>query len=339
MLKYISKFPESIIKIDESDFEKAAMAIFEYQFKNNLIYNQYCMSLGKTPDYVSSIESIPFLPIEFYKNHEVKSGVWKAEKIFESSGTTGGNTSSNQIKKLKDYFEISGSAFKLFYGNPSDYVILALVPSYVEQGNSSLISMIDHFLSFNPNSESGYFLYNHDELIALLIDLKEKGEKKVILMGVTYALLDLAEKVNMEFPDLIIMETGGMKGRRKELTRVEIHEALNLAFGTSTIHSEYGMTEMMSQAYSLGKGLFRTPPWVRVFTREINDPLSLEKQGALGVINWIDLGNLNTCSFIATSDLGRAYEDGSFEVLGRMDNSDIRGCNLMVVDDTDTVTD
>lgn len=237
--------------------------------------------------------------------------------------------SSHPVKFLNIYEESFMKGFSHFYGSPKDYTLLALLPSYLEREGSSLIYMIDELIKKTENPDSGYYLYNHQELFKMLQKL-QKEQKKVIMIGVTYALLDFIEAYSINFPELIVMETGGMKGKRKEIIRDELHQILCKGFGVETIHSEYGMTELLSQGYSLGNGIFQCPPWMQVSTREVNDPLSTGKVGSVGGINIIDLANVFSCSFIATQDLGKVYDDGSFEISGRFDNSDIRGCNLLV---------
>jgi hypothetical protein len=249
--------------------------------------------------------------------------------VFTSSGTTGMITSSHSVADVSWYVESFRKAFKLFYGDIKNYTVLALLPSYLEREGSSLIYMAQDMITESANADSGFLLYNHQELYNNLIKQKVAG-KPTLLIGVTFALLDFVEQYQIEFPQLIVMETGGMKGRRKEMIREELHSTLCTGFGVSVIHSEYGMTELLSQAYSKGNGIFNCPPWMKVITRDTNDPFTLIEAGKTGGVNIIDLANINSCSFIATQDLGKVYEDGSFEVLGRFDNSDIRGCNLLI---------
>jgi hypothetical protein len=313
----------------EQLFEETCLAVFRHQARNCKVYNEYINHLGIKPDRITAWKDIPYLPIGFFKTHNVVSTTENPEIIFSSSGTTGMVQSKHIVADLELYKQSFTLAFQKFYGEVSDLCLLALLPSYQERDGSSLIFMVDDLMKHTDDMESGYFLYNHDELFKTLTNLKTAG-KKVVLMGVTYALLDFIEGYRIEFADLIVMETGGMKGRRREMVREELHGKLKAGFGVPTIHSEYGMTELLSQAYSLGNGIFNSPPWLRITLRDTNDPLTMIESGKTGGINVIDLANLHSCSFIATQDLGRTYEDGTFEVLGRFDNSDIRGCNLLV---------
>ncbi len=305
------------------------LEIFRYQAAENEVYKRFVEALGLQPSAVQRVNDIPFLPVQLFKSHTIVSGDFIPEVTFSSSGTTGMEHSFHHVRYKEIYEQSYRRGFEYFYGNPEDYVILALLPSYQERNGSSLIYMVDDLINLSANADSGYFLYNHDDLYALLQRLQEK-QKKVLLIGVTYALLDFTERYQLNFPNLIVMETGGMKGKRKEMIREELHQQLCKGFGVQQIHSEYGMTELLSQAYSQGNGTFACPPWMRVLIREVNDPLSLVKGDRIGGINIIDMANLHSCSFIATQDLGKIKSDGSFEVSGRFDNSDIRGCNLLV---------
>ena len=321
---------ETLFSLSEADFNTKAIQVFNYQIISNDIYAQFAKSLGVKPAEVSSFHQIPFLPIEFFKNHNVVCGAISGnETSFTSSGTTGTIQSRHIVKKLSLYEESFRKGFDFFYGDVKQYTILALLPSYLEREGSSLIYMVDALIRESENPLSGYFLYNHGDLYETLNRLKA-DQKKVILIGVTYALLDFIEQYTIDFPELIVMETGGMKGKRKEMIREDLHKQLTRGFGVPGVHSEYGMTELLSQAYSKGEGLFKCPPWMKILIRDINDPLSLLETGKTGGLNIIDLANNESCSFIATQDLGRVYNDGSFEVAGRFDNSDIRGCNLLV---------
>ncbi|WP_407430337.1 acyl transferase [Arcticibacter sp.] len=317
------------LNYSEENFNNRAIDVFRFQVTHNPVYASFVKGLRKDPELVTHISDIPYMPVEFFKNHRIICGTDSPAKTFSSSGTTGMVQSKHEVLDLSVYEESFRKAFELFYGDVRDLVILALLPSYLERDGSSLIYMVEDLIQRTGNPKSGYFLYNHDELFQTLLKLRDAGSK-VILIGVTYALLDFVEHYTLDFPDLIVMETGGMKGKRREMIREELHEQLCEGFGVDAIHSEYGMTELLSQAYSSGRGLFRCPPWMRINIRDINDPLSLLSAGATGGINVIDLGNVYSCSFIATQDLGRKYEDGSFEIIGRFDNSDIRGCNLLV---------
>ena len=306
-----------------------AMKIFRYQYEHNEVYQKYCALVKKTPSNVKHITEIPFLPIEFFKSKKIVSNLSKEQAIFTSSGTTGQITSKHYVTDLGFYEYSFRNAFSKFYGNIEDYAILALLPSYLEREGSSLIYMIKDLIEGSNHVDSGFYLNNYEELVNKLRDLENEGQN-VLLIGVTYALLDLIENFEFNLNNTIVMETGGMKGRRKEMIREELHSLLKKGFGVNEIHSEYGMTELLSQAYSLGNGIFECPPWMDVLIRETEDPFTLVTTGKTGGINVIDLANFNSCSFIQTQDLGRKFDNFSFEVLGRFDNSDIRGCNLMV---------
>ncbi|HLF50735.1 acyl transferase [Flavobacterium sp.] len=315
---------------NQKQFEKIALKVFRFQYDNNFVYNEFCNYLNINKQEVKSLEQIPFLPIQFFKSHQVVSNENPIEVTFTSSGTTGMITSKHLVTDVTLYEESYRSGFSQFYGNIEDYVILALLPSYLEREGSSLIYMVEDLIRMSNNPDSGFYLHNHAELIEKLITLDNAGQN-VVLIGVTYALLDLIEKRSFKLQNTIIMETGGMKGKRKEMIREELHEQLCKGFGVSAIHSEYGMTELLSQAYSLGNGVFECPSWMQILVRDTEDALSYIDNGKTGGINVIDLANINSCSFIATQDLGKKYPNNSFEVLGRFDNSDIRGCNLMIL--------
>ena len=323
--------PTDIFTISsQKQFEKIALKVFRHQYENNKVYNNFCKLLNTEAGRVKSIQQIPFLPIQFFKSHEVVSNNDPVQATFSSSGTTGMITSKHLVTNVSIYEESYRKGFADFYGNIEDYVVLALLPSYLERDGSSLIYMVEDLIKLSNHPESGFYLHNHDELIKNLIALDNAGQN-VILIGVTYALLDLIEKQKFQLKNTIIMETGGMKGKRKEMIREELHEQLCSGFGVTAIHSEYGMTELLSQAYSLGEGIFECPSWIQILLRDTEDALSYVGTGKTGGINVIDLANINSCSFIATQDLGKKYANNSFEVLGRFDNSDIRGCNLMVL--------
>lgn len=311
------------------EFEEACLAVFQHQVKHCQVYRAYISHLRIAPDKIQHSTQIPFLPISFFKTHEVLSSANPPELIFSSSGTTGSTQSKHLVTAVNVYEQSFNTAFEQFYGKIADTCLLALLPSYLERDGSSLIYMVDALLKQSAHPDSGYFLHNHDELFHTLKRL-QASKQKTILIGVTYALLDFIEVHKLAFPELIVMETGGMKGKRKEMVREELHELLQEGFGVEDIHSEYGMTELLSQAYSSGAGIFDCPPWMKIYLRDTNDPLSLAPTNRTGGINVIDLANVNSCAFIATQDLGRLYSNGSFEVLGRFDNADIRGCNLMV---------
>lgn len=321
---------EQIFSINnEATFNEVTLAIFKHQAHNCTVYKNYISHLKKDFSAVKSYKEIPFLPISFFKSHQVLSTADEPEVVFSSSGTTGQITSKHLVSDVKIYEESYMKAFQQFYGNPKDLCILALLPSYLEREGSSLIYMVDDLLKQSKHPQSGYFLHDVAQLYSTLLALAA-AKQKTILIGVTYALLDFAAQFQIDFPELIVMETGGMKGKRKEMVREELHETLYAGFGVKNIHSEYGMTELLSQGYSYGQGIFNCPPWMKILLRDTSDPLSLLHGNQSGGINVIDLANINSCSFIATQDLGKVYEDGSFKVLGRFDNADIRGCNLLV---------
>jgi phenylacetate-coenzyme A ligase PaaK-like adenylate-forming protein len=325
------KFEELRKKIFEiksdNQLNEIALEIFHFQYDNNPVYHQYVDLNNIRIEDMDHYKKIPFLPIELFKSHKINSGNFEPEKVFSSSGTTGISTSKHNITNLGLYEKSFLACFELFYGKPDQYLILALLPSYLERENSSLVFMVEKIISLSNNSGSGFYLDNYDDLAK---KISNPPGRKILLIGVTFALLDLAEKFNLNLKNGIVMETGGMKGRRKEIVREELHRMLSSKFHSDKIHSEYGMTELLSQAYSNGDGIFRTPPWMKILIRDTNDPKSLLGDYKSGGINIIDLANLYSCSFIATQDLGKTYPDGSFEVLGRFDNSDIRGCNLMI---------
>ena len=312
----------------EQEFNALALEIFNFQFLHNSTYNEFCKHLKINPLSVKKIQDIPFLPVEFFKTHAIKTGDFNAQKIFLSSGTTGMTQSEHLVKDLSLYEASYKNAFKQFYGSIKDYCVLGLLPSYLEREGSSLIYMVNDLIKESKHSDSGFFLDNHQDLVDILAKNIIKNQK-TILFGVSFALLDLAESYQIDLSDVIIMETGGMKGRRKELTRKELHGIYKESFKVSEIHSEYGMTELLSQAYSKGNGVFKTPNWMKILIRDVNDPFNFLENNKTGGINVIDLANINSCSFIATQDLGRCAAE-EFEVLGRFDNSDLRGCNLLI---------
>ncbi|QQS95421.1 LuxE/PaaK family acyltransferase [Sphingobacterium spiritivorum] len=316
------------IQCDEQ-FNDNCLSIFRYQYDHCQTYKQYVDYLHIDTKDISHYTQIPFLPIELFKSQEIITSGSVPQVTFSSSGTTGMITSKHLVADAKLYESSFRKAFKQFYGDVRDIAVLALLPSYLERSGSSLIYMVDDLIKSSEQPESGYFLYNHADLFTALQRLKQKNTK-TILFGVTYALLDFVETYEIDFPKLIIMETGGMKGKRKEMIREEVHDLLREGFNVPAIHSEYGMTELLSQGYSYGKGIFQHPNWMKILIRDTNDPLTLIENSRTGAINVIDLANIYSCSFIATQDLGKIYPDGSFEVLGRFDQSDIRGCNLLV---------
>ena len=322
---------EEIFQINsKKEFEKITLKVFRYQYDHNLVYQQFCNLLHKDKSNVKTLTEIPFLPIQFFKSHRVLSSTSSVQQTFTSSGTTGMITSQHLVTDTSWYEESYQKAFAQFYGDIEGYVVLALLPSYLERQGSSLIYMVSDLIERSNHIESGFYLHNYEALAAKLIELDSSGQN-VILIGVTYALLDIIEVQKFELKNTIIMETGGMKGKRKEMIREELHQLLCQGFGVSNIHSEYGMTELLSQAYSLGNGVFECPNWMHILIRDTEKAQSYVKTSKTGGINVIDLANYNSCSFIATQDLGKKYPNNSFEVLGRFDHSDIRGCNLMVI--------
>ena len=328
-----SNFIEGLFRIqDPSEFERMALELFCHQAEHNKVYATYLDMLKIQVESIHELDDIPFLPIEFFKSHQVVTGAWKSEVVFHSSGTSSDVVSKHQIKELSVYRNSFISGFRVAYGAPEGYIILCLLPNYADNPNSSLIYMADELIKLSGQELSGYYL-NQDDDLHKALKAGLKSDKKVLLLGVSYALLDLAER--RDLPDMekvIVMETGGMKGNRKEMVKEELHRALKSGFGVSEIHSEYGMSELLSQAYSKGDGIFTCPPWMRVAARDVNDPLKQIGLGRSGGLNIIDLANVHSCAFIATQDLGKVYADGSFELLGRYDHSDIRGCNLLLAE-------
>lgn len=316
-------------EINTQNFEQYALSVFRYQYEHCSVYHDFVSAIGRKPEVVQSLKAIPFLPISFFKTHTVVSGNFIPEVIFESSGTTSTQNSKHLVKDARLYRESFLLAFEQFYGNPQDYVFLCLLPSYLERGNSSLVYMADELIRKSGRFESGFYLNEWEQLAQILQQLKQK-QQKVMLLGVTFALLDFAEHYPMDLSGIMVMETGGMKGRREEWTREQVHLFLKEKWNLSNIHSEYGMTELLSQAYSKGDGVFQAASTMKVFVRDENDPFEIKTSGS-GCINIIDLANIHSCSFIATDDISKLAADGSFEVLGRLDNSALRGCSLMVV--------
>lgn len=325
----MSKLKEKIFNITSSaEFNDLALEIFHYQYTNNFLYKKFVDLLKTDIHKIKHHSEIPFLPIDFFKSHKIITGNTDPEIIFQSSGTGLSGRSKHFVTDVNLYKKIFIKSFEYFYEDVRQYQIFALLPSYIEREGSSLIFMINDLISKSQN-QGGFFLDNIDQLIHNLQNTVT-NDKKVLLFGVSYALLELAENLQWRVPEMIVMETGGMKGRRKEIVRKELHSVLCKSFDVEKIHSEYGMTELLSQAYSKGNGTFHCPPWMKVLIRDVNDPVTIVKQGKTGGINVIDLANINSCSFIATQDLGKLNEDNSFEVLGRFDYSDIRGCNLLI---------
>jgi phenylacetate-coenzyme A ligase PaaK-like adenylate-forming protein len=321
----------------KESFESMAIKIFNHQYELNHVYRNYCDSLGIRRDRVTTLASIPFLPIQSFKTREIKTQDFTPEIIFESSGTTGQISSKHFVKDIALYEQSFLNGFLHFYGEAHSYCILGLLPSYLERTNSSLVYMTDTLIKKSGHFKSGFYLYEHEKLFNTLVE-NEKNQQPTLLLGVTYALLDFAEKFPMKLKHTIIMETGGMKGRREEINRIDLHKTLKQQLGVMQIHSEYGMTEMMSQAYAKKDGIFNCPPWMKVLIRELDDPLTCInpennlKESNIGAVNIIDLANINSCCFIATEDMGKCYGDGSFEILGRVENSDLRGCGLMITE-------
>jgi len=314
---------------NQESFSGTTLQIFNYQSENNPVYKTFIYNLGKDRLRINSIRDIPFLPVEFFRTQTIITGKLQPEVVFESSSTTGISPAHHFVSDVQIYETSFLSTFRIFYGEPADYLIAAILPSYTERGNSSLVYMMNSLIKQSMNSLSGFYRDNIKDLIENL-RLAKCTRQKTMLLGVSFALLDLAENFSPDLSDTIVMETGGMKGRRKELTREELHAILKLKLNVKVVHSEYGMTELLSQAYSKGEGVFYCPPWMKILIRDPQDPLSIiDEPGRTGGINIIDLANINSCSFIATGDLGRLHDDGGFEVLGRFDNSDIRGCNLL----------
>ena len=334
-----SEWHDKIFSVKENSFRQLALDIFHFQYEANPVYNSYVNALGKTLSAVDEIEKIPFLPISFFKTDEIKTGKFNADVIFKSSGTTQTINSRHHVKDVSIYIQSFTKAFEKVYGDLKEWCILGLLPSYLEKGDSSLVYMVDNFIKQSQHAQGGFYLYDLNKVKQTLLSL-ERSNQKTLLIGVTYALLDFAEKFPTDLKNTIIMETGGMKGRREELTRMEVHDLLRTAFGVTEIHSEYGMTELLSQAYAKKEGRFQCPPWMKVLIRDDEDPLAVyssqsaagdRNETLTGAINIIDLANVYSCAFIATDDVGKLYADKSFEVLGRMDGSDLRGCSLLSV--------
>jgi len=326
----LKKLQHQIFLIEnEEQFNSVALDVFHFQYENNQVYRDFCDAPGIKPSNLGHYSQIPFLPVEFFKKHKVISFTEAPALVFSSSGTTGMQTSRHFVKEPDIYRQSFVNAFRLFWGDPEDYHILALLPGYMEREGSSLIFMVNELIQMSQSHHSGFYLDELDKLRTKIINLRD-DERKILLLGVSFALLDMAEIFTIEHPRLMIMETGGMKGRRKELIREELHEILKNAFSVETIYSEYGMTELLSQAYSKGDGIFATPPWMKILIRDMNDPLTILESGKSGGISVIDLANVYSCSFIATQDLGKYVSSSHFQILGRFDNSDIRGCNLLV---------
>lgn len=328
-MSFLQRFLSQLPHVNEGNFDDIALSLFQYQSLQNATYRTYIEILGLQSSKITSIDQIPFLPIEFFKSHTILIDHLPVELEFTSSGTTGAITSRHPVTDLSFYLKNAQNIFERYFGAVDNYHFFALLPSYLERQGSSLIAMMDYFIRESKSPYSGFYLYNHQDLVNHM-QLAQGSGRKVILWGVTYALLDLAEGYDLDLKDAIVIETGGMKGRRKEMIREELHELLCSRFKVSQIGSEYGMTELLSQAYSHGNGVYQSPPWMKILIRDINDPFQMLKNGKTGGINVIDLANAHSCAFIETQDLGKWGQGGYFEVLGRIDNSDLRGCNLLV---------
>lgn len=327
----ICELQDKVFTSSPTAFGQLALDVFRFQYRDNNVYRAFADNIGVDAGSVKSIDSIPFMPVSFFKHHEVATGSFVPETVFESSGTTQTGNSRHLVKSLPLYRDSFVKGFELFYGSPSNWCIVGLLPSYLERENSSLVYMVNELVNMSKHANSGFYLYEHAELAKVITENEQSGQL-TLLIGVTFALLDFAEQFSFPLRHTVIMETGGMKGRRKEITRKEVHEILQTAWNLDAIHSEYGMSELLSQAYSAGNGIFKCPPWMKIVMREEDDPLSVKpaSQNAVnGLINVIDLANIYSCSFIATDDIGKLYPDGSFEVIGRMDGSDVRGCSLL----------
>ena len=326
--------PDKIFAANDDQFISLALEIFQFQHQFNPVYRQYCDLLKIAPLQIDRIDKIPFLPIRFYKTHQVVTTDFEAEVTFESSGTSQTVNSRHFVKDKEIYSRSYNETFRQFYGDPSQWCIIALLPSYLERKNSSLVMMADALIQQSGHPNSGFYLNEWQQLDNTLQEL-EARQQKTLLLGVTFALLDFAEQFPRPLKHTTVMETGGMKGRRKEMTRAQVHEVLCRQFCLEKIHSEYGMTELLSQAYSYGDGIFNCPPWMKILLREEDDPFAIQvpKEDRIfrGAINCIDLANLYSCAFLATEDAGKLYADGSFELLGRLDNTDIRGCSLLAL--------
>lgn len=330
-MNYFNSFKRKLYQVNDGSFADIALELFQYQAKENLLYSRFLAHLKIDPETITEIEQIPFLPVSFFKRHAIQTEGWKPEIIFSSSGTTGMNPSQHLVQDLEFYHKHAIKCFQEYFGSLQSYHILALLPSYLERKGSSLISMMHRFIQETGSPESGFFLRDKDRLVSTVEHLRQDNSgRKILLWGVTFALLELAENYALDLSNCLIMETGGMKGRRKEITRQEFYQVLRARLNAREIHSEYGMTEMMSQAYTLGNTRFQPNPFMKVLGRDLTDPMQKGIVGENAGINVIDLANFHSISFLETEDLGKVFSDGSFEILGRIDNADVRGCNLLV---------
>jgi phenylacetate-coenzyme A ligase PaaK-like adenylate-forming protein len=333
-MKEITESIEDRIFSKNLDFEQLSFEVFQVQYKNNTVYQKYIDMIGINTTKINHIEDIPFLPIQLFKSHKIATASFHPQAVFESSGTTGSINSRHFVKNIELYKKSFLQCFYQFYGNPKDWCIIGLLPSYLERQSSSLVFMVNQLITESMHEKSGFYL-NEFKKLAQTLNILEATGQKTLLIGVTFALLDFAEQYAMPLKTTTIMETGGMKGRREEMVRSQVHAVLKQSFGVQSVHSEYGMTELLSQAYSQGEGIFEVPQWMKILIRDEDDPFavhsSVKSNKLRGKINIIDLANIYSCSFIATDDLGYLYENGSFELLGRADNSDIRGCSLLVL--------
>jgi hypothetical protein len=328
-LENYKSFESNLYTHNVLPFDEIALRLFHFQAHHNPVYATFLQHLRVDSTQIRQLPDIPFMPVSFFKQHVLKTGVWEPETLFTSSGTTGQQTSRHYVRDLAFYLQHARRCFEHFFGPLTQYHFMALLPSYLERNNSSLIAMMDYFIRESQSPESGFYLYEHDKLLKDIARIRKDGTRKIILWGVSFALLDLAERGPLDLSDCLIFETGGMKGRRKEITRQELHQVLKDRLNATQIHSEYGMTELFSQAYSHGER-FATPPWMRILIHEIGDPFNRGLVGKTGGINIIDLANFSTIAFLETEDSGRILEDGTLEIMGRLDNSDVRGCNLLV---------
>jgi hypothetical protein len=320
--------PPSVFSLPEGNLVPRALEVFRFQYEENPLYRDFVRRLGVRPGSVGRIEEIPFLPVSFFKTHEVRTGEFVPEVVYQSSGTTGMVTSRHLVRDVGLYRQSFRTGFEHFYGSVRDWCIIGLLPAYLERSDSSLVYMVNELIGASGHPNSGFYLYEYDALYALLQRLEAAGQK-TLLIGVTFALLDFAERYTLSLEHTVVMETGGMKGRRQEITREELHGFLRGRLGVKTVHAEYGMTELLSQGYSAGNGVFRCPGWMKVLVRSEDDPMEVRARGE-GLINIVDLANIWSCAFLSTEDIGVVGPDGSFTVAGRVDHSDIRGCSLLL---------